>query len=105
LIVKSIQRFQNTYNFYKECARFSVGRLSGSAPKRKMNASELPEYLTPLEFAAVTHSHKRSVLTAIATGRIRCERLGHHTLMIPASEISKIHRRGTKHSNTVFQKR
>jgi hypothetical protein len=70
-----------------------------------MNALELPQYLTPLQFAAVTHSHKRSVLNAIATGRIRCERLEHHTLMIPASEISRLHRRDTKRTGMAFQKR
>jgi hypothetical protein len=70
-----------------------------------MNALELPQYLTLLQFAAVTHSHKRSVLNAIATGRIRCERLEHHTLVIPASEISRIHSRGTKRLETGFRKR
>lgn len=67
-----------------------------------MNAVELPQYLTPLEFAALTHSHKRSVLNAIATGRIRCERSGHHTLIIPVSEISRIHRRETKRTGSAF---
>lgn len=59
-----------------------------------MNAGELPQYLTPLQFAAITHSHKRSVLNAIATGRIRCERLEPHTLVIPVSEISRLQRQG-----------
>jgi hypothetical protein len=58
-----------------------------------MNAAELPEYLTPLEFAAVTHCHKRSILTAIATGRVRCERSKEHTLVIPATEVSRIRNR------------
>ena len=70
-----------------------------------MNPGELPQYLTPLQFAAVTQSHKRSVLNAIATGRIRCERLEHHTLMIPASEISRIHRRQNERREAIFQKR
>ncbi|MBV8899686.1 MAG: hypothetical protein JOY92_06190 [Verrucomicrobia bacterium] len=70
-----------------------------------MNAGELPQYLTLLQFAALTHSHKRSVLNAIATGRIRCERLEQHTLVIPSSEISRIHSRDTKCSRTMFRKR
>jgi hypothetical protein len=70
-----------------------------------MNAGEFPQYLTPLQFAAATNSHKRSVLNAIATGRIRCERLEHHTLVIPASEISRIHRRENKRSGIIFRKR
>jgi hypothetical protein len=70
-----------------------------------MNAGEFPQYLTLLQFAAITHAHKRSVLNAIATGRIRCERLEHHTLVIPASEISKIHRRATKRTGSIFRER
>jgi hypothetical protein len=70
-----------------------------------MNAGELPRYLTLLQFAALTRSHKRSILNAIATGRIRCERLEHHTLVIPSSEISRIHSRDTKRSRTIFRKR
>ena len=70
-----------------------------------MNALELPQYLTLLQFAEVTQSHKRTILNAIATGRIRCERLAHRTLMIPASEISRIHSRGAKRSESVFRKR
>ena len=70
-----------------------------------MNAGELPQYLTLLEFAAITHSHKRSVLNAIATGRIRCERLEHQTLVIPASEISRIDRRNAKRTEVIFPKR
>ena len=70
-----------------------------------MNALELPQYLTLPQFAEVTHCHKLTILNAIATGRIRCERLEHRTLMIPASEISRIHRRGTKRSEGVFRKR
>jgi len=70
-----------------------------------MNAGELPQYLTPLQFAAITHSHKRSILNAIATGRIRCERLEPHVLMIPASEISRLHRRENPGAKAIFQKR
>ena len=70
-----------------------------------MNALELPQYLTLPQFAEVTHSHKRAILNAIATGRIHCEHLEHRTLMIPASEINRIHGRGANSSNDVFQKR
>ena len=70
-----------------------------------MNALELPQYLTFPKFAEVTHSHKRAIVNAIAPGRIRCERFEHRTLMIPASEISRIHSRGAKRSESVFRKR
>jgi hypothetical protein len=55
-----------------------------------MDPLDLPAYLTPLQFAALTRCHKRQVLNALATGRIRCQRLKDHTLMIPVSETRKM---------------
>ena len=55
-----------------------------------MDPLDLPAYLTPLQFATLTHCHKRQVLNAIATGRIRCQRLEGHTLMIPVGETRKM---------------